>query len=429
MPALSPTMERGSLSKWHVKEGDDIFAGDILAEIETDKAIMEFESVEDGKITKIIVPEGSTNIEVNSVIAELTTDDTAMSSVPENINNTVANNVKKTHPKGDQVELKPQEKAPEVNTSERKKISPLARKLATKHNIDIENLAGSGPYGRIIKIDITNFLSSPKRSDNEDLQTKKTADKPSHDEVRPDKHNIKALLEMYNDCDHEVIPTNGMRRLVATRLTEAKRSIPHFYLRRSIYMDKLIKLRLELNGSFQNKEIHLSINDFIIKACAKSLQDNPKCNAIWADQNVIQLKSSDVAVAVALEEGLITPIIRDAEKKGLQDISSEMKNKAQKAREKKLLPEEYTGGSFSISNLGMMGIENFDAVINPPQASILAVGSCIKKPLINEAGELCVGHTMSITLSADHRIIDGAAGALFLNSIVDYLSNPLKLLI
>ena len=431
MPALSPTMEMGTLTKWYVKEGQTVSAGDVLADIETDKATMEFEAVEDGKITRLLVSEGTSDILVNQEIAEINLEDeeeilkTNLSTIaiktvnekdiktlisPENVTPSVKSQITKSE---------------NIETKNRPRISPLAKRIAAKHELDLTKITGSGPYGRVIKKDVLQHIDSLLKLDPSGA-TENNEQKISE----PPENNTKPILtDIYKDREHTLLPLSGIRKIVSNRLSESKSTIPHFYLRRSIYLDKLIKLRFELNDSFTNSSTKFSINDFIIKAVAKSLQDNPKCNAIWANDHIIQLKSSDVSVAVAIEDGLITPVIRDAEKKNLQEISVEMKEKAGKARAKKLLPSEYTGGSCSISNLGMMGIENFDAVINPPQASILAVGSAIKKPLVNNDGEIFVGSLMSITLSADHRVIDGAVGAVFVASIVDYLSNPLRLII
>ena len=430
MPALSPTMETGTLAKWYVKQGDQISAGELLAEIETDKATMEFEAVEDGVITKIFVVEGTKDITVNSPIAEISNDDDS-NQVQLEVNQPSNNILKETesadasnakNSKINKLDPKPSD------LIYRTKISPLAKKIATQNMINIKDIQGTGPYGRIIKRDVLEILNlSNQKNDKVDINKGfKTYKRDDIDE--PKEKDLNNILDLYKNRKYNLKPLKSVQKIVANRLTQAKNTIPHFYLTRSIQVDKLIKTRLELNASFEQKQIKFSINDFIIKAAAESLQDNPKCNCIWASDNIIELKDSDISVAVAINDGLITPIIRDAQKKSLREISSEMKEKAKKAREKKLLPEEYSGGSFSISNLGMMGVENFDAVINPPQASILAVGSVEKKPLVNNHGQLHAGQVMSVTLSADHRVIDGAVGAVFINSIVDYLSNPIQLL-
>ena len=430
MPALSPTMEMGTLSKWYIKEGQNVLAGDILADIETDKATMEFEAIEDGKITSLLVSEGTTDIPVNQAIAELTTEDDTHVEKNQNIKAikpSDQDNTKKTVGTFSSISELPSEvnKSKISLSTNRTRISPLAKNLALHHKIDTSNILGSGPHGRIVKKDITKQLNYEKGSDAPHSTSS------NHDEsLKPQQKNlVNDLEEIYHDREHKPIALSAVRKIVANRLTESKKTIPHFYLRQSIKLDNLLEIRRKLNEEYQRSSTRISINDFIIKAVAKSLQDNPKCNTIWANDHIIQLKSSDISVAVAIEDGLITPVIRDAEKKNLAEISLEMKEKAIRAKEKKLLPEEYTGGSCSISNLGMMGIESFDAVINPPQASILAVGSAVKRPLIAENGDIYIGHTMSITLSADHRVIDGAVGATFVASITKYLSNPLKLML
>ena len=430
MPALSPTMEMGTLSKWYIKEGQNVLAGDILADIETDKATMEFEAIEDGKITSLLVSEGTTDIPVNQAIAELSTEDDEHLEKNQNIKAikpSDQDNTKKTVGTFSSISELPSEvnKSKISLSTNRTRISPLAKNLALHHKIDTSKILGSGPHGRIIKKDITKQLNYGQGSDAPHSTSN------SHDEsLKPQHKNlVNNLKETYHDREHEPIALSAIRKIVANRLTESKKTIPHFYLRQSIKLDNLLEIRRKLNEEYQRSSTRISINDFIIKAVAKSLQDNPKCNTIWANDHIIQLKSSDISVAVAIEDGLITPVIRDAEKKNLAEISLEMKEKAIRAKEKKLLPEEYTGGSCSISNLGMMGIESFDAVINPPQASILAVGSAVKRPLIAENGDIYIGHTMSITLSADHRVIDGAVGANFVASITEYLSNPLRLML
>ena len=437
MPALSPTMETGTLTKWYVKEGSEVSSGDILAEIETDKATMDFESVEDGVITKILIREGEENIAVNEVIAELTRDDEDK-KIEESKQNNISNLSTAVDTKLIEVEPVPLQKNSKIIAStfeksktstinDRIKISPLAKKIAKNKNIDITKLTGSGPHGRIVKNDIlSTFKSMTKDSSSEATISKNLPLKESRIQKMD---GLNDVTINYQDREYTITKLSGMRKAIADRLVESKSTIPHFYLRRSINVNKLLSIRSELNESLKPSGVKLSINDFIIKASAKSLQEHPNCNSIWAHDHIINLKPSDISVAVAIDEGLITPIIRDAEKKSLQDISSEIKELAQKAKLKRLLPTEYIGGGFSISNLGMMGVENFDAVINPPQASILAVGSTEKKALVATDDSFYVGNVMSLTLSADHRVIDGAVGASFLSSIAEYLSNPLKLLL
>ena len=276
-------------------------------------------------------------------------------------------------------------------------------------------IKGSGPHGRIVKSDVESVTSTPEA---------KVAAAP----VPAQSAESDSVKAMYADREFEEISLNGMRKTIAQRLTEAKQSIPHFYLRRDIKIDRLLSLRAELNAGLEKSGVKLSVNDFVIKACAKALQNVPNSNAVWAGDRILKLKPSDVAVAVAVEDGLFTPVIRDSDRKTLSEISSEMKKLAGKARDKKLAPQEYQGGSFAISNLGMFGVDNFDAVINPPHGSILAVGAGKKRPVVSDDGGIAAATVMSVTLSVDHRVIDGALGAEFLNAIVDYLENPLTIL-
>ena len=414
MPALSPTMEEGTLAKWLVKEGDSVESGDVMAEIETDKATMEFEAVDEGVIGKIIVPEGSTGIKVNEIIAILLEDGEDSSDIETN----------DAENKQDVVDIiKNDEKIPVVksektglsSSKERIFATPLARRIAKSTNVDLANIKGSGPYGRIVKADVQskNAIALEKAP-----KTQITSSVTSE--------SIKA---MYKDREFAEIPLDGMRKVIANRLTEAKQTIPHFYLRKSVNLDKLLIVRSEMNTGLIDQGIKISVNDFIIKASSLALQDIPQANVVWAQDRILQMTSSDVAVAVSVEGGLYTPVIFDSEKKTLSSLSLEIKDLASRARDKKLLPNEYQGGSFAISNLGMMGIENFDAVINPPHGSILAVGAGTKKPIVKEDGTISVATVMSLTLSVDHRAIDGALGAEFLAKITNYLENPLTMLV
>ena len=420
MPALSPTMEEGTLAKWLVKEGDSVASGDLLAEIETDKATMEFEAVDEGVIGKLLVAEGTEGVKVNTVIALLLEDGESAENLatppqtPE---------VPKTSDAGAEVAPsgvaeKPAPLASKSGT--RLFASPLARRIAKGKGLDLAQIKGSGPHGRIVKADVESATAKPTAA----THTPSPAATPTL-ATGPD---ADAIARLYEGRDYEEIPLNGMRKIIAARLTEAKQSIPHFYLRRDIRLDALLKFRAEINAQLATRQIKLSVNDFIIKACALALQSVPDANAVWAGDRIFKLTPSDVAVAVAIEGGLFTPVLKDAEKKSLSALSSEMKDLAARAKTRKLAPHEYQGGSFAISNLGMMGIDNFDAVINPPHGAILAVGAGKKKPVVTKDGDLGIATIMSVTLSVDHRVIDGALGADLLQAIVDNLENPMAML-
>ena len=421
MPALSPTMEEGTLTKWLVKEGDRIQSGDLIAEIETDKATMEFEAVDEGIIGKILISEGSEGVKVNSPIAvildegeELEANEEADQTLPAEPKN------QKNAPEGVIETKKPSNNV--IQTSHTRIFAtPLARRLAKEKGVDLDSITGSGPHGRIVKNDIldvnpTNFDDNQESLEGSTLRTGVKQVSSS------------SIMDLYSDREFKEIPLSSMRRTVATRLTEAKQNVPHFYLRKEIVIDELLRVRARINAHLAEKSNKLSINDFIIKACALALQTVPMANAVWAEDKILQLKSSDIAVAVSVEDGLFTPVIRDADVKSLSNLSKEMKELAEKARSKKLMPNEYQGGSFSISNLGMFGVDNFDAVINPPHGAILAVGRGVKKPVVNENETITVANVMSLTLSADHRVIDGGLGAELLQSISKYLGDPVLML-
>lgn len=429
MPALSPTMTDGNLAKWHVKEGDAVASGDLLAEIETDKAIMELEAVEDGIVGKLLVAEGDANIAVNQPIAIMLAEGEDEDDLA----------IEADHEQGAALPLQPpkEETAPAaigaaahvpvrqptsaaptvpLVSGERIFSSPLARRLARENNLALADIKGSGPGGRIIKRDIERALQDPS--------TRTTEPQP-----RPAAGEWRTVAEMFADRDFEAIPLDGMRRTIAARLVEAKRTIPHFYLRRDILLDELVQLRSQINDALEPRGQKVSINDFIIRASALALQGVPDANSVWAHDRIIRLKPSDVAVAVAVDGGLYTPVIRDAHEKSLTALSEEMKSLADKARSRRLKPEEYTGGSFSISNLGMFGIDNFDAVINPPHGSILAVGAGRRVPFEAADGAVEFRTSISVTLSCDHRVIDGALGAKFLSEIAKHLESPMSLLL
>ncbi|WP_170605219.1 pyruvate dehydrogenase complex dihydrolipoamide acetyltransferase [Ruegeria arenilitoris] len=425
MPALSPTMEEGTLAKWLVKEGDTVSSGDLLAEIETDKATMEFEAVDEGVVGKILIPEGTEGVKVNTAIAVLLEDgesaddiSTSPAPAPAAAPNTAAGD--EAAPATSEAPA-PAPAAPAKADGGRIFASPLARRIAAQKGLDLAQINGSGPHGRIVKADVEGATASAPA-----IAPAATTAPPSA--AAPAGPSADAVAKMYEDREFEEIKLDGMRKTIAARLSEAKQTIPHFYLRRDIKLDALLKFRSQLNKQLEGRGVKLSVNDFIIKAVANALQQVPECNAVWAGDRVLQLKPSDVAVAVAIEGGLFTPVLQDADTKSLSALSTEMKDLAGRARERKLAPHEYQGGTFAVSNLGMFGIDNFDAIVNPPHAGILAVGTGLKKPVVGDDGELTVATIMSVTMSVDHRVIDGALGAQLLQAIVENLENPMVML-
>ena len=426
MPALSPTMEEGTLAKWLVKEGDTVNSGDIIAEIETDKATMEFEAVDEGTIGKIVVAEGTEGVKVNSLIAVLLEDGESaddIGSAPE-----APAAAAEAAPAEAPVAAPAAAPAPAAHqTADGNRVfaTPLARRIAADKGLDLSQVQGSGPRGRIIKADVEGTTAQPAATA---AAAPVAASAPAPAAAVATGPSTDAVLKTYADRPHEEVSLDGMRKTIAARLTEAKQSVPHFYLRRDIQLDELLKFRGQLNKTLEARGVKLSVNDFIIKACALALQAVPDANAVWAGDRVLKFEKSDVAVAVAIEGGLFTPVLKDADGKSLSSLSTEMKDLAGRARERKLAPHEYQGGSFAISNLGMFGIDNFDAIINPPHAAILAVGAGVKKPIVGKDGELAVGTVMSVTLSVDHRVIDGALGAELLQAIKDNLENPMAML-
>lgn len=418
MPALSPTMEEGTLAKWLVKEGDEVTSGDLLAEIETDKATMEFEAVDEGVIAKIVIAEGTDNVAVGDVIAILAEEDedvaeaakmeasgsSGAASSPE----AAAQPQEETQPaKADAPAPTP---APAASSGDRIKASPLARRIAVNKGVDLASLSGSGPKGRIIKADVENAETGA----------------PAAASAAPPPAAAPAPTEFKTDIPHEAEKLGNVRKVIARRLTEAKQTIPHIYLTVDIQLDALLKLRKQLNTALEPKGMKLSVNDLLIKALAKALIEVPKCNVSFAGDQLIKYSRADISVAVAAPSGLITPIIKEADTKSLSAISTEMKALAGKAREGKLQPHEYQGGTASISNMGMFGITQFDAVINPPQGMILAVGAGEKRPAVID-DSLQIATMMSATGSFDHRAIDGADGAELMQALKGLIEAPMGL--
>ena len=393
MPALSPTMTEGVINKWLVKVGDNVKAGDIIAEIETDKATMEVEAVDEGKITHLLDENAGSQVPVNSVIAIIDGDEN------ESIQNLI---IEKEKPKEDNKKIKEDlnldkniqvnQNSNHVKSDDRIYASPLVKKISKEKNIDLTTINGSGPGGRIIKRDLE-----------------------SHENVKASNTDI--------NFKHEVIKPSTMRKVIAKRTLEAKQQIPHFYLTIESNVGKLIELRKKIN---ENNSVKVSFNDLIVKALAMAMKKNPNTNVYWQDNQIFKLNDIDVSVAVAIDEGLITPIVKKVNSKGLNEISKEIKELAKLAKTNSLKPEQYTGGSITVSNLGMFGISEFAAIISPPQASILAVGKIIQKPVVvNESIE--IGHTLKSTLSADHRVLDGAVAGKLLKDFNDIIEDPFQI--
>ncbi len=401
MPALSPTMTEGNLTKWMVKEGDSVAAGDVIAEIETDKATMEVEAVDEGKVGRILVAEGTEGVAVNSTIAVLLEEDEDPSALDDMADEPAA-------PAPPAAETPPPPAAAPAAApaadGERILASPLARRMAAQAGLELTAISGTGPKGRIVKADIEAALAG----------------------ATPAVKAAPVAAPSIPGTGYRVEPLTNMRKVIARRLQESKQTIPHFYLSIDCNLDALLDIRKQLNE--RTPDLKLSVNDFVIRAAALALAKVPAANASWMEDGIHIYDDIDVAVAVAVEAGLITPIIRNADRKGLAAISTEMKALAERAREGKLAPEEFQGGTFTISNLGMYGIDNFQAVINPPQAAILAVGAGVQKPVVKD-GALAVATMMTCTLSCDHRVVDGSVGSAFLAAYKTLIEDPLAMLL
>ena len=442
MPALSPTMEKGNLAKWLKKEGDKVKSGDVIAEIETDKATMEVEAVDEGTIAKILVPEGTQDVPVNDVIAVLAGDG-------EDVKSAAAVGAKPSPKPAEAPAPKPATApasapapaaapapkpapaaaplaaAPATPANGRIFSSPLARRLAKEAGIEIGRIAGSGPHGRIVARDVEEAKSGKG--------LKAPAAVPAAAPALAPSMSDKQILALFEPGSYEIVPHDGMRRTIAQRLTASVQTIPHFYLTMDCDIGKLLAAREEINAAApkdkEKKPLYkLSVNDFVIKAMAVALQRIPDCNVSWTEGGMLKHKHSDIGVAVAMPGGLITPIIRQAETKSLSTISSEMKDYAARARARKLKPEEYQGGTTAVSNLGMYGIKDFTAVINPPHASILAVGTSEERAVVR-GGKIEIAQIMSVTLSCDHRAIDGALGAELIGAFKALIENPVMMMV
>jgi pyruvate dehydrogenase E2 component (dihydrolipoamide acetyltransferase) len=430
MPALSPTMTEGNLAKWHKKEGDAVKAGDVIAEIETDKATMEFEAVDEGTLGKILVPEGSEGVKVNQPIALLLEEGEDKAALADAAK--APPSVPKTAPPPAPAAAPPAAPpaapapaaaapAPRPNGhGERVFASPLARRMAEKAGIDLSVLVGSGPHGRIVKHDIEAALAKGGAAPRPAAARAPTAPAAMPGGVAVPSYARDQVVALAGNPAFTEVPITGMRRTIARRMVESKLAIPHYYLTVDCEIDALMRMREEVNAAAGLK---LSLNDFIIKAAALTLKKVPAVNASWSEDAILQWETADIAVAVAIDTGLITPIIKAAERKGLQQISAEMRDLGTRARAGKLKLQEFQGGTFSISNLGMYGIKDFTAVINPPHAAILAVGAGEQRPVVKN-GALAVATVMSCTLACDHRVVDGAVGAQWIQAFKKIIEAP-----
>jgi pyruvate dehydrogenase E2 component (dihydrolipoamide acetyltransferase) len=433
MPALSPTMEEGKLAKWLVKEGDTVKSGTILAEIETDKATMEFEAVDEGKIGKILVPEGSEGVKVNAPIAVLLDEGEKLGDVPAMpSSNDIAGAMKdiKAAVKAEAAAPKvaPAPAAPQAKTDgARIFASPLARRIASQKGLDLSAIAGTGPRGRIVKSDVESAKPGAAKP------VAAAAPAATGGAGIPGVAPLPDARLLYPAGSYEETPHDSMRKAIAKRLTSAKTLIPHYYLTIDCNLDQLMAVREKMNaaapkGKDKVPAYKLSVNDFIMKASAMALMKHPDVNASWTDTAILRHKDADVGVAVALDFGLITPIIFKAQTKGLVEISNEVKTLAALAKEKKLKPNQYEGGGFSVSNLGMYGIKSFTSIINPPQSCIIAVGAGEERAVVRD-GKVEISTVMTVTMSADHRVVDGGTGAKFLGTLKQFIEEPASMLL
>jgi len=444
MPALSPTMEEGNLSKWLVKEGDKVTSGDVIAEIETDKATMEVEAVDEGTVAKLVVPAGTEGVKVNALIAILAADGEDVAEAAKGGGAAapkaeVKAEAPKEEPKAEAKKEAAPAAAPAPATAapaqapakgERVFASPLARRIAKDAGVDIAAVKGTGPHGRVVQRDVESAIQSggaKAAAAAPQAAASAPAAKPMSDD---------AVLKLFEEGSYEIVPHDGMRKTIARRLVESKQTVPHFYLTIDCELDALLALRAQINAASpmiktEKGEVpayKLSVNDMIIKATALALRDLPEANVSWTEGGMIKHKRSDVGVAVSIPGGLITPIVRHAENKTLSAISNEMKDLAKRARDRKLKPEEYQGGSTSVSNLGMFGVKDFAAIINPPHATIFAIGAGEERVVVKK-GEMKVATVMSVTLSTDHRAVDGALAAELAQAFKRHIENPMGMLV
>ena len=443
MPALSPTMEEGTLAKWLVKEGDKVKSGDVIAEIETDKATMEVEAVDEGTVAKIVVAAGTEGVKVNALIAVLAADGEDVAAAASGAGSAAP--APKAAAAPAQAETKaeaapaPAPAAPAAapasaavsSNGARTFSSPLARRLAKEAGIDISAVAGTGPHGRVVKSDIEAAAAGGgAKAAPAAAAAAPQAAAPAA--AAPKGASDEAVLKLFEQGSYELVPHDGMRKTIARRLVESKQTVPHFYVSVDCELDALMALRAQLNDAAPRKDsapaYKISVNDMVIKALALALRDVPDANVSWTENAMVKHKHADVGVAVSIPGGLITPIVRKAEEKTLSTISNEMRDLGKRAKDRKLKPEEYQGGTTSVSNMGMMGVKNFAAVINPPHATILAVGAGEQRVIVKN-GEMAIATVMTVTLSTDHRCVDGALGAELLQAFKGYIENPMGMLV
>lgn len=435
MPALSPTMTEGTLASWQKQEGDAVRAGDVMAEIETDKATMEFEAVDEGTLGRILVPAGTGSVAVNTPIALLLEEGEDPSVLDGHATGTAApaaaarletarseTALAETAPPPAPASGAAAAMAPGP-AGARVFASPLARRLAAQQGLDLATIRGSGPHGRIVKADVDQAAAAPRPVVAAPAPVVAASPGPA-----PVAASTAQIVAMAGNIPHRALPTSGMRKTIARRLTESMQQAPHFYLTIDCRLDALLALRTDLNARAADSGIKLSVNDLVIKACAMALRQVPAANASWSGEAILMWEQVDISVAVAIDGGLITPIIKQADTKGLGTISAEMKELAARARDGTLKPEDYQGGTFSVSNLGMFGVRDFCAVINPPQGCILAVGAGEQRPVVTD-GALAVATVMSCTLSVDHRVVDGAVGARFLAAFKRLIEDPISMML
>lgn len=445
MPALSPTMTEGTLAKWVKQKGDTVESGDVIAEIETDKATMEVEAVDEGVLGKIVISEGTEGVAVNSVIAVLLEEGEEQSaldgyeagaSAGASVENAKEDVAAQSASSSEGVAAETKQIAA-GNNNERVFASPLARRIAAQENVNISSIAGSGPHGRIIRDDVVAAVESGAATGQSSAAENNVV---SFEGAKQDKAEQPSsnIISGFGRVQPEIeeIKNNSMRKTIAKRLLESKQTIPHFYLTIDLQIDDLLALRKQLNERAsslvkddEKPAYKLSVNDMIVRACALGLRDIPEANASWSDDAVLRYNNVDLSVAVAIDGGLVTPVVRNADLKTISSLSNELKDLISRARKGSLMPEEYQGGGFTVSNLGMYGVKQFNAIINPPQSCILAVGASEKKVIVKNNGDFSAVTSMQVTLSCDHRVVDGAVGARFLSAFKGYIENPMTMLV